>query len=164
MPSISGSSPAITDPVEYFSKQLPADLIQMISLRDELAKRQGAMSAVAETLVARDEAKKKLANAEKEAEEMLDKAKEKLEKAKAKVVAADVKEDKLAKAEADFDIVFNNKSATLAELEKKLTEKEADIAYRQNKLTAAEAAVVQDRAALEARIKVFQDKVAALSP
>ena len=49
--NISNDSPAV-DYVKYFTDQFPKDLAQMASLRDELAKRQGAMSAVQDAAAA----------------------------------------------------------------------------------------------------------------
>ena len=159
-----GGSMNHTNLLDYIKNQLPNELTTLVNLQAELAQRQGAMNAVADTLAARDEAKAALETAKAQADDMLAQAKDKLAAAKVKAAAADAKDDETTKAAADFAAVSNAKSAELAVWEKKLSGKETDIAYRQDKLTVAEAAVVQDRAALEARIKAFQDKVAALSP
>ena len=45
MPNISNDGGPI-DYIAYFTKQLPQDLARMAELRDELEKRQGAMTAV----------------------------------------------------------------------------------------------------------------------
>lgn len=153
-----------TSLIDYIKNQLPNELTTLVNLQAELAQRQGAMNAVADTLAARDEAKAALETAKTQADDMLAQAKDKLAAAKAKAAAADAKDDETTKAAADFAAASSAKSAELAAWEKKLGDKETDIAYRQDKLTVAEAAIVQDRAALEARIKAFQDKVAALSP
>ena len=153
-----------TNLIDYIKNQLPNELTTLVNLQAELAQRQGAMNAVAETLAARDEAKAALEAAKAQADDMLAQAKDKLAKAKAKADAADAKDAETNKAAADFAAESDAQTAELAAWEKKLADKETDIAYRQDKLTAAETAVVQDRAALEARIKAFQDKVAALSP
>jgi chromosome segregation ATPase len=158
-----GGSMNHTNLLDYIKNQLPNELTTLVNLQAELAQRQGAMNAVAETLAARDEAKAALETAKAQADDMLTQAKDKLAAAKAKAAAADSKDAETTKAAADFATASNAKSAELAELEKKLNDKEADIAYRQDKLIAAENAVTQDRAALEARIKAFQDKVAALN-
>jgi hypothetical protein len=94
---------------------------------------------------------------------MLAQAKDKLAAAKAKAAAADAKDAETTKAAADFASASDAKSVELAAWEKKLGDKETDITYRQDKLASAEAAVAQDRTALEARVKAFQDKVAALN-
>ena len=158
-----GGSMNHTNLLDYIKNQLPNELTTLVNLQAELAQRQGAMNAVAETLAARDEAKAALETAKKQADDMLAQAKDKLAAAKAKVATADAKDAETTKAAADFAAASDAKSAELATWEKKLGDKEADIAYRQDKLTAAENAVIQDRAALEARVKAFQDKVAALN-
>ena len=38
--NISNDNPSV-DPIEYITKQLPKDLVQLLQVRDELAKRQG---------------------------------------------------------------------------------------------------------------------------
>jgi chromosome segregation ATPase len=159
-----GGSMNHTNLLDYIKNQLPNELTTLVNLQAELAQRQGAMNAVAETLAARDEAKVALETAKTQADDMLAQAKDNLAAAKAKAAAATAKDAETTKAAADFALASSAKSVELAALEKKLGDKEADIAYRQDKLTAAETAVAQDRAALEARIKAFQDKVAALSP
>ena len=159
-----GGSMNHTNLLDYIKNQLPNELTMLVNLQAELAQRQGAMNAVADTLAARDEAKAALETAKAQADDMLAQAKDKLAAAKVKAAAADAKDDETTKAATDFAAASSAKSAELAVWDKKLGDKETDIAYRQDKLTAAEAAVVQDRAALEARIKAFQDKVAALSP
>jgi hypothetical protein len=47
MPALTNDTAAF-DPVEYYTKQLPLDLARLTALRDELAKRQGALTAVDE--------------------------------------------------------------------------------------------------------------------
>jgi chromosome segregation ATPase len=159
-----GGSMNHTNLLDYIKNQLPNELTTLVNLQAELAQRQGAMNAVADTLAARDEAKAALETAKTQSDDMLTQAKDKLAAAKAKAAAADAKDVETTKAAADFAAASSAKSVELTAWEKKLSDKETDIAYRQEKLTAAEDAVVQDRAALEARIKAFQDKVAALSP
>ena len=58
--NISGDTPGV-DYVAYFTKQLPKDLAAMAALRDELAVRQGALSAAEAALADRDAAAKVLA-------------------------------------------------------------------------------------------------------
>jgi len=158
-----GGSMNHTNLLDYIKNQLPNELTTLVNLQAELAQRQGAMNAVADTLAARDEAKAALETAKTQSDDMLTQAKDKLAAAKAKAAAADAKDVETTKAAADFAAASSAKSVELTAWEKKLGDKEADIAYRQNKLTVAEDAITQDRAALEARIKAFQDKVAALN-
>jgi hypothetical protein len=55
MPGLINDTAAF-DPVEYYTKQLPLDLARLTELRDELRKRQGAMTAVDEAQKDRDAA------------------------------------------------------------------------------------------------------------
>jgi len=57
--NIANDSPS-TDYITYFTQQLPKDLAAMAALRDELAKRQGALSAVEDANKMREEAKAEL--------------------------------------------------------------------------------------------------------
>lgn len=60
--------------IDYFTKQLPLDLAQMATLRDELERRQGAMTAVDEANKAKAEADALLASAKAEAEDLVTQA------------------------------------------------------------------------------------------
>ena len=51
------------DPVEYITKQLPKDLVQLLKVRDELSKRQGALGAVENAVADRAKAKAELDSA-----------------------------------------------------------------------------------------------------
>ena len=52
---VSNDTPALNY-VEYFTKQLPVDLANMAMLRDELAVRQGALSAAQDAITDRAKA------------------------------------------------------------------------------------------------------------
>ena len=54
--NISNDTPG-TDYIKYFTEQLPKDLAQMAALRDELAIRQGALSAAEATVADREAAR-----------------------------------------------------------------------------------------------------------
>ena len=64
--NVSNDSPTVNY-VDYFTKQFPKDLAEMATLRDELAKRQGALSAVEESLKDREAAKAELEKAKVQA-------------------------------------------------------------------------------------------------
>ena len=57
--------------IDYFTKQLPLDLAQMATLRDELERRQGAMTAVDDANKAKLEADAILASAKAESEDLI---------------------------------------------------------------------------------------------
>ena len=57
--------------IDYFTKQLPLDLAQMATLRDELERRQGAMTAVDDANKAKLEADAILASAKIESQDLV---------------------------------------------------------------------------------------------
>ena len=91
--NVSNDSPAV-DYVQYFTKQFPQDLAQMATLRDELAKRQGAMSAVEASLKDREAAKAELEKAKVQADDLV--AEAKADNAAAKAKLAEVKDKEKA--------------------------------------------------------------------
>ena len=84
--NISNDNPSV-DPIEYITKQLPKDLVQLLQVRDELAVRQGALSAVEDAVADRAKAK-----AEMEAARAAEAA-PKVQKAKPAPVDEDEDED-----------------------------------------------------------------------
>ena len=80
------------DMVSYITKQLPKDLLQLITVRDELAKRQGAMSAVEDANKLKEQAAAALETAKTEAAAMLADAQTALDAAKAAKKALDARE------------------------------------------------------------------------
>ena len=149
--------------VDYFTKQLPVDLANMAALRDELAKRQGALTAVEASLEDRTKAADELAKARAEADGIL---------ADAKAVNASTREEAaalLASAKA-ADAKSKTKAAELAGREKDVAAAEAALASKTAALEAREAKVADalatlgaDRTALDARVKDFQAKVASIT-
>ena len=160
--NISGDTPGVNY-VDYFTKQFPKDLASMAALRDELATRQGALSAAEAALADRDAAAKELEAAKVEAAgikadavKLNDAAKDAAAKVKTREAAVSEGESALAakvKATEDDLAVRLKACATLEAGQAKLT---AELAERSDKLGA-------DSAALNARIKDFQAKVANLS-
>jgi hypothetical protein len=149
--------------IDYFTKQFLVDLKKMVETKDELAKRQGAIAAVEQTLALKAEAEKALADAIAQATSMTEEAKAR--NATSKVTEVNVKAREAA-------VTANEKLSA-----KKIADIEADLAARlkacasleaaQAKLTddlsARSAKLDSDSAALEARVKAFQEKVANLS-
>ena len=160
--NISGDTPGV-DYVEYFTKQFPKDLAAMASLKDELAKRQGALSAAEAALADRAEAAAELAAAKEEAAAIKADAAKTNAKSKEREAALEAREAAVSASEKAFDkkaadveadlAVRINACNTLEAGQAKLT---ADLSERSTKLD-------NDSAALEARVKAFQAKVANLS-
>lgn len=147
------------DILEYVTKQFPKDVKTYLEIRDELAKRQGGLTAV------------------KDAEKDRAKAAQELEKAEATVAKADEKskavdsaEAAVKAAEASLNARVDEFTAKSVGIEKALADRQANLEAREKFVSEQETALNDkaarleaDRAALEARIKAFQDKVAALN-
>ena len=160
--NVSNDSPTVNY-VDYFTKQFPKDLAEMATLRDELAKRQGALSAVEESLKDREAAAQELAKAKVQADDLVAEAKADAAAAKAKLATATAKEKDVDAKAAEVTTELDNRAKVVAKQEadaaaklEKLDKRQADLDSRQAELAAQEEA-------LQARVKAFQDKVAAIS-
>lgn len=162
MPDITNDVKPSADWLAFFT-DLPVNLARMATLRDELEKRQGAMSAVEAAAADREQAAKELADAKAKAAAMLDGADAKIKEIAAsqndlaaKQKAFEDAEAAAAKTAAARDLALDAKAARLADAERVLQE-------NQSTLEAAQAKLASDTAILEARIKAFQEKVAHLT-
>lgn len=106
MPSISNDTSANIDYVDYFVNQLPKNLAQMASLRDELAARQGALSAVEEANKSRAEAEKYARTLKEDTDNLLADAKSKGADATARLAVAKAKEATLVNETAKSEEAF----------------------------------------------------------
>lgn len=159
--NISNDTPALNY-VEYFTKQLPVDLATMAALRDELAIRQGALSAAQDAVGDRAKAAAELATAKTQAAEMVALAKDKNDKAKIKADELAARELDLANQIKAFEISSAERDAALITREKTSDTREMQQKQTQADLDAKDAKLAADQATLNARIQAFQDKVAAL--
>ena len=162
MPNTSNDA-APVDYVKYFTDQLPHDLARMAALRDELALRQGNLDAVKQTAELKEQAAKALADAKAEAAAMVAEAKEVNAKVKEQKRTLDDREKALDARAKDFETGMAKRSADAAARESRLTARESDLVKWQENLSAADAKLKNDRDALDARVKAFQAKVAALT-
>lgn len=160
--NISNDTPSM-DYLAYFTKQMPKDLAAMAALRDELAVRQGALSAAEDTVKLKAEAVAALESANAEAAALRAEAKVYILEAKSQKSIADRREKELN----DRD---DKASAQFAAREKALSVKEVQVQSQMNALDAKDARLFADQAqlesdrlALDARIKAFQDKVASIN-
>lgn len=160
--NISNDNPG-TNYIDYFTKQMPADLAAMAALRDELAVRQGALSAAQDIVTLKAAAAKELTDAKAEADVLIANAKDVAAKAKIAKTAQDDRAKTLDAAE----LALNGK---IAAFEKSSVIRETAVSNREASATELEAKLKQQtidlansQAALDARVKAFQDKVAALS-
>jgi hypothetical protein len=156
--------------IDYFTKQLPLDLAQMATLRDELERRQGAMTAVDDANKAKLEADGILASAKAEAEDLVKQTS--LQKQIADKLITDLNEQQKALdlKQISFDNQMDFKNEDLVKRTKAANKKdealvEREIAVKQKELDnlAKEAELTQYQVELDSRIKAFQDKVKLLS-
>ena len=149
--------------LDYIAKQFPSDLAQMVALRDELAKRQGAMIAV-------DAANKKLADADVYAQSSKTQADALLATAKTASADSQDKQALLDAREKDLTALENQavtdsaaNAKALAAKEASLTAREDGLAQAQAELIAGQAKLASDQNALDARVKALQDKIASIN-
>lgn len=151
------------DYLTYFTKQMPKDLAAMAVLRDELAVRQGALSAAEDTVKLKAQAAAALESATAEAAAILADAKEQNAAAKAKKSAQDTREKQLDVRENEFLAKSDARDKDLTLRETQMQKQIDALDAKDAKLFAASAKLDEDRTALEARIKAFQDKVASIN-
>jgi chromosome segregation ATPase len=145
--------------LEYIKKNLSSDVAQLVATKDELAKRQGALSAVEATIKAKDAADVYALSKKVDADAILEKAKE--AKATAEALVAELKNNG---AELEARIAVND--AELAQREKDVATREKKVQANANELDVrfGELKAENDKldaatAALDARIKAFQDSI-----
>jgi chromosome segregation ATPase len=157
--NITNDSTGSPDYIGYFTKQFLTDLGRMAELRDELAKRQGALSAVEATIKAKNAADVYALGKKVDADAILEKAKD--AKATAEALVAELKNNG---AELEARIAVND--AELAQREKDVATREKKVQanataldLRFGELKAENDKLDAATAALDARIKAFQDSI-----
>jgi hypothetical protein len=149
--------------MDYFTKDFLKDLGKMAVLRDELAKRQGAMSAVEDAAKLRAEAETYAASKKAEIDGALEEAKETSAKSKAQKADLDARETDIdAKAKA-LDIADASFNSSVKAKKQSLANEEAALLKAQNELKLAQDKLESDQATLDARVKAFQAKVASIA-
>jgi hypothetical protein len=149
--------------LEYIAKQFPLDLAQLVKTKDELAKRQGAMTAVERANKDRAKAAAELEAAQAQASSILADAQAEAMAAQAKKAEIEAEAAVLDKSQKAFAADVADKTVSLMNREQQVANREAAVAVLQTEYTVKLQALDADRAALNARVKAFQDKVAALS-
>jgi Fic family protein len=149
--------------LEYIAKQFPLDLAQLVKTKDELAKRQGALSAVDKANKDREKAAAELDAANAKASSILADAQAEALAVQAKKAEIEAQAAVLEQAQKAFAAEAADKTVSLMNREQQAANREAAAAALQADYTAKLQVVEADRAALNVRIKAFQDKVAALS-
>ena len=157
--NITNDSTGSPDYIGYFTKQFLTDLGKMAQLRDELAKRQGALSAVEATIKAKDAADVYALSKKVDADALLETAKE--AKATAETLVAELKasgkdlENRIALSDAEIA----QREKDVATREKKAQANANAIDVRFGELKIANEKLDAATAALDARIKAFQDSI-----
>lgn len=149
--------------LDYVARQLSADVANLIKVRDEMALRQGALTAAQDAAKLRADAQADLAAAKEAASVMTAEAQRKLHDAKLLQDELTANLQAYDQQAEQFRRDSTAKWSELAAREKAVTMKEADVASREENLRFAQDDLQAERARLDARIKAFQDKVAALS-
>jgi hypothetical protein len=154
---------AQTDYITYFTKQLPQDLAAMAALRDELALRQGALSAVEDSAKLREEAARTLASTKDECATLKTDTQAKNAEANAKKTRQDIRETDLNAREVAATKAAEDTQASLTSQALMLGKLETTLIAREGKLEEGLAALAAGKADLDARVKLFQAKAAALA-
>ena len=149
--------------IEYITKEFPGEFKRLIEARDELAVRQGALSAAKDAAADRAAAAAELAAAKEQAKKLLDDAKATDAGSKLRVKDIDAREKELHAKQVEFAEKVRTKESELTANEHLLAMRETSL--NQTAVLQAEQAARMDAAeiALNARIKALQDKVASLS-
>ena len=154
---------AQTDYITYFTKQLPQDLANMAALRDELVLRQGALSAVEDSAKLRAEAAALLASTKDECATLKADSQAKNAEATAKKKLQDTREADLDARAAAATKSAEDTQASLTSQALSLGKLEAALIAREGKLEEGLVALAAGKADLDARVKLFQAKAAALA-
>jgi len=158
------------DYLNYFTNQLPRDLAQLAALRDELAVRQGALTAAQDAVADRKQAAAELADAKTASKTMLEdarKAAAEVERLRAQLkIERDAFDTAKAKADADAaarDALLARREVSWNTNDERQAAMAASLDARSAALDARDTALANDTQALAARVKAFQEKVASLS-
>ena len=149
--------------LDYVTNQFPGDLAAMISARDELAVRQGALSAAEDTVKLKAQAAFALESATDEAAALRAEAKVYVQEAKAQKAAADTREKELNARDDKMVEMFAAREKALIVKETQVQSQMNALDAKDARLFADQAQLESDRVALDARVKAFQDKVASIN-
>lgn len=148
---------------DYVLKQFGKDMKQTLEARDELAKRQGAMTAVNDAIKAKADADVYADGIRATADAMQATSAEFLATAKAKDTASNKRQKDLDKQAADFAArvsVFDEASAAR---ERKIRADQETLDAHAADISAQQTTLRAEQSLLNARVKAFQDKVMALT-
>lgn len=149
--------------IDYITTQFPGELAAMIKTRDELAVRQGALSAAQAAMEDRQKAKDELAAAQEAAAKLGEDAKADRAAAADELATARATQRAAAEQEKSIGTALAAREVDVAKREAMVDQLAAALNDQQTKLDAQAAALAEQEQALQARVKAFQEKVAALS-
>ena len=149
--------------LEYVQKRFSTDLANMVKARDELAMRQGALTAVKDAAEDRQRAASELADALMEADILRAAAKAVSEAAAKQKTELDEREATLDVERQQFNVAVANRTQALDKREKELAIQAVALAEERKDLTALNETLQTNQAAFETRVDAFQKKVASLS-
>lgn len=149
--------------MDYFTKDFLKDLGKMAVLRDELAKRQGAMSAVEDAVKLRAEAETYAASKKAEIDGVLEEAKETNAKSKVQKADLDAREADIDAKSKALNIANTSFENSVTAKKQSLANEETALLKAQNELKIAQGKLASDQATLDARVKAFQAKVASIA-
>ena len=145
--------------IDYLSTQFLKDLGQMAALRDELAKRQGAISAVDDANRLRTEAEIYAQARKIEADDNLTSAKNVNDKAKELKKTLDTREIELNARQGQYEKDAAALEKAVQAHKKAVADAEASLQTAQNALKQTQSKLIADQAVLDARIAAFQAKI-----
>jgi chromosome segregation ATPase len=158
------------DYLNYFTNQLPRDLAQLAALRDELAVRQGSLTAAQDAMADRKQAAAELADAKSASKTMFEDARKAAAEAERQMAQLTIERDafNVAKAKAETDAAARDALLARREASWNINDERqaaaaASLDARSAALDARDTALANDTQALAARVKAFQEKVASLS-
>lgn len=149
--------------LEYVQKRFSTDLANMVKTRDELAMRQGALTAVKDAAEDRQRAASALADALMEADILRAAAKAVSEAAAKQKTDLDEREATLNAKQETLNVLNITRTQALDKREKELAIQAVALAEERKDLTALNETLQTNQAAFETRVDAFQKKVASLS-
>lgn len=155
--------PIPSDPGQFLIEQTPAYIANLVALRDELAKRQGALTAVEATATLRREAELALEAAREQAEQLLTDAGAKLAKAKKAETDVKARERNLDAERVAFETQSAAAQKAIAEKMQANTAKADELAALEVKLAMRASELATAETELADRTRALQAKVAALA-
>lgn len=158
-----GGSIDLNKLIEYIAKDFPGEFKQILSARDELATRQGAIGAAEAAAADRKLAAQELAAAYNQAQQIVIDADARQREVDENAKALKAAEKAFAAKQKAADEAAAAKDAELRQREVKVQAREEAFAEDLANYDADVAALEADKAALAARVKSFQEKVAALN-